>query len=469
MTTVLFPPGPKHNPWRQLLAYRRDPMGFLMRMARDHGDLVHFQMGPTHICLLNHHSDIKDVLVTHHRNFVKTPGLLQRRRRRVLRRATWLKLLLGEGLLTSEGTAHRRQRRNLQPAFHPHRIATYGAIMTDYAVRMLERWQDGEALDIGREMRRLTLSIVGKTLFGADVESEAEEMSEAFATILELQGRITMPLAVVLQKFPLPATRSFRRALDRVHAIIARSIEERQASGHDPGDLLSIILHAQHDEDGEAGLTDAQVWDHMRTFFLTGYFTTANALTWTWYVLSQHPDVEAKLHAELDLVLAGRLATMDDLKHLPYTEMVFSEVLRLYPPIWIMSRWVLNDYEIGHYVLPAKSLVLISQYVAHHSPRYFPDPFRFDPQRWTPEAKAERPMFAYFPFGGGPRQCVGEGFAWMEAMLIVATLAQRWQMRLVPGHPVDIEPQASSTLRPKYGMRMTLKRRGSLGGSEPLG
>jgi len=468
MTTSIHPPGPKRKPWGHLLAFHRDPIGFLMRIARDYGDLASFQMGPIHIWLPNHPDYIKDVLVTHHRNFSKRRQVIRRRRRKVFPRATWLKLLLGEGLLTSEGDLHRHQRRILQPAFHPQRLATYGAVMTEYAARALKRWQDGDTVNIAQEMRGLTLPIAGKALFGADVESETEEISNAFATILRLHGRITMPLAIMFRTFPLPTSQRFQRALDRLHVTISRCIHERQASGTGGDDLLSILLHAQDSEGNGCGMTDAQVRDHMRTFSLTGYFTTTNALTWTCYLLSQHPDVEAKVHAELDSVLAGKLPTVDDLKKLPYTEMVFAEVLRLYPPIWIMSRWTLNDHEIGDYIIPANSLVVISQYVTHHDPRYFPDPFRFDPQRWTPEARAERPAFAYYPFGGGPRQCIGEGFAWMEAMLILATLAQQWQMRLVPGHPVDIHPQAATTLAPRYGMPMTLKRRGSLGGSQPL-
>jgi len=433
-----------------------------MHLAREYGDLVHLQIGPTHIWLLNHPDYIKDVLVTRQRNFAKTLGFLRSPSEKALPRATWLKLLLGEGLLTSEGDVHQHQRRILQPAFHAHNLATYGAVMTQCAARTREQWQDRAALDIAQEMRRLTLTVIGRALFGADVESEAGEISQAFATIIDLHGRLTMPLAVRLQEFSLPTTRRFRKALGRLHITISRLIEERQASGTGRDDLLSLLLYAQNTGDDGGDMTDGQVWDHLRTFFLTGYFTTANALTWTWYLLSQHPDVEAKLHAELDSVLMGRLPTADDLEHLPYTHMVFAEALRLYPPIWVMPRWALNDYEAGGYVLPARSLVLISQYVMHHDPRYFPDPFRFDPQRHTPEAKTERPAYAYFPFGGGPRQCIGEGFAWTEGVLLIATLAQQWQMRLVPGHPVELQPQLSTTLQPRYGVRMILERRKSL-------
>jgi cytochrome P450 len=464
MALPLYPPGPKGKlTWLHALAFYRSPLDLLMRLAREYGDLVHLQIGPTHIWLLNHPDYIKDVLVTRHRNFVKSLGLLRSpSQKKVVPEATWLRLLLGEGLLTSEGDVHQRQRRVLQPAFHAHNLARCGAVMTQCAARTRERWRDRAALDIAQEMRRLTLTVIGKALFGADVESEAEEISQAFATIIDLNGRLTMPLAVWLQKFSLPTARRFRKALGRLHVTLARLVAERRASGADRDDLLSLLLYAQNTGGDEGGMTEAQVWDHMRTFFLTGYFTTANALTWTWYLLSQHPDVEAKLHAELDSVLMGRLPAADDLEHLQYTRMVFAEALRLYPPIWAMPRWALNDYEAGGCVVPARSLVVISQYVTHHDPRYFPDPFRFDPQRYTPEAKTERPAFAYFRFGGGPRQCIGEGFAWMEGVLLLATLAQQWQMRLVPGYPVKPQPQLSTTLRPRYGVRMTLERRKSL-------
>jgi cytochrome P450 len=234
-------------------------------------------------------------------------------------------------------------------------------------------------------------------------------------------------------------------------------IRERRASGEDRGDLLSMLLLAQDEEDNGGGMSDRQVRDEAMTLFLAGHETTANALTWTWYLVSQHPEVEEKLHAEIDAVLADRLPTADDVAQLRYTRMVLSEAIRLYPPAWAMGRRVLGDYEVPPYRIPANSLIFLSPYVMHHDPRYFPNPDAFDPQRWTAEAQVERPKFSYFPFGGGPRQCIGEGFAWMEGVLLIATLAQRWRLRLVPGHPVALQPLV--TLRPKYGMRMVAERR----------
>jgi len=429
-------------------------------MAHDYGDLVHLPIGPQHFYLLNHPEHIRDVLVTRQRNFVKAPKFLRGNGRQGSPRTTLLRLLLGEGLLTSNGDVHRHHRRLVQPAFHPHNLAAYGAVMTEAAVRAQGRWRDGEVLDIEGEMQRLTLTIVGKTLFGADLESEAEELSQAFAVILSLHDRITMPVAAWLQKLPLPPVRRFQKALGRLHATFSRLVAERRAGTLDRHDLLSLLL-ARDTAGDAAGLSDAQVQDHLRTFFLTGYFTTASALTWAWYLLAQHPEAEGKLHAELDAVLGGRLPTADDLKDLPYTQMVFAEAIRLYPPVWLIPRWTLAEYEVGGYLIPADAAILISPYVIQHDPRYFPEPFRFDPQRWLPEAKGQRPPFAYCPFGGGPRQCIGEGFAWTEGMLLIATLVQPWRLRLFPGHPVEVQARRATALQPRYGMRMIVERRTS--------
>jgi cytochrome P450 len=440
------PPGPK----RQLLggnfiAFRRAALSFLQRMAREYGDIVYFTMGPQDVFFLNHPDYIKDVLVTHHQNFIKG---------RALQRA---KRLLGEGLLTSEGDFHRRQRRLAQPSFHRQRLASYGTVMTDYGARTRARWRDGQTLDISQEMMRLTLAIVGKTLFDADVEEEAQEIGQALTEVMNLFDVMLLPFSEYLDKLPLPQTRRFQKARERLDATIYRMIDERRRSSRDRGDLLSMLLLTQ-DEEGDTGqMTDEQVRDEAMTIFLAGHETTANALTWTWYLLSQHADVEMRLHEEIDAVLASRPPTADDVPRLRYTEMVLAESIRLYPPAWAVGRLAIKDYEVGGYVVPAASLILLSPYVMQRDARYFPDPARFDPERWTPAARESRPQYSYFPFGGGPRRCIGEGFAWMEGILLIATLAQHWRLRLVPNHPV--EPHPVITLRPKHGMRMTVERR----------
>lgn len=446
MQKLMHPPGPRQSfPLSGIFAYRRGPLPFFQSLAERYGDISYFRLGPQPAFFFNHPDYIKEILVTNHQNFMK--GLALQRAKR----------LLGEGLLTSEGEFHRRQKRLAQPAFHRQRIASYAEIMTDYASKTSEGWHDGATLDISEEMMRLTLGIVGKTLFDADVVSDAQEVGEAMTVVMDLFNTITVPFFDLLQKLPLPQFRRFDNAKIRLDAIIYRLIEDRRRSGQDRGDLLSMLLLAQ-DTEGDGGqMTDEQLRDELMTIFLAGHETTANALTWTWYLLSQNPEAETKLHAEIDEVLEGRLPVFEDVARLKYTEMVLAESMRLYPPAWAIGRMALNDFEIGGYVVPKKSLVLMSQYVMHHDPRYFTEPSRFDPERWSPEARESRPQFSYFPFGGGPRRCIGEGFAWMEGILLIAALARQWQLRLEPNHPVELKPVI--TLRPKHGMRMIVTRR----------
>jgi cytochrome P450 len=451
MQTTL-PPGPKSRiPGKLLFAFRRDTLGFLQRLASEYGDISQLTVGPQRVFFINHPEYAKDVLVTSQRNFLKGRGLER------------AKLLLGNGLLTSEGEFHRRQRRLAQPAFHRERIASYGTVMAAYGARACGRWRDGATYDVAQEMMQLTLAIVGKTLFDADIEREAREIGDALTTTFELFSLAMYPFSELLDRLPLPSIIRFRRARARLDATIFRMIEERRSASLnggdlDRGDLLSMLLLAQDAEGDAGGMTDEQLRDEAMTLLVAGHETTANALSWTWYLLSEHPDVEARLHAEVDTVLAGRTPAADDVPRLPYTRMVLSESMRLYPPAWVLGRRAITDHELDGYVIPARSIVLLSQYIAHRDPRFFPQPERFDPERWTPEAQAARPKLAYFPFGAGARQCIGEQFAWMEAILVLATIAQRWRLRLVEGHPV--EPCPLITLRPRHGMRMTVHRRG---------
>ena len=440
------PGPPRRFPGGHILAMRQDPLAFLTRIAREYGDVVRFRLGPNELHLLNRPVFIRDLLVTNAGAFHKGRGLERAKR------------LLGEGLLTSEDPVHLRQRRMIQPAFHQERIAGYGGVMAEHGERLAARWKNGETRDISTEMSRLTLAIVGRTLFDADVESEADEIGEALTTAVRLFGRtLTLPFFEILDRLPLPGNRRFEKAKARIDATIARLVAERRRGPAGRTDLLSLLVSASDPEGDGQRMTDAQVRDEAVTLFLAGHETTANALTWTWYLLSQNPEAEARLHEEVDAVLQDRIPTVADLPRLAYTEMTLAESMRLYPPAWIVGRRALADYEVGGYAVPARSIVVASQWVTHRDPRYFPDPERFDPERFRPDVKAGRPKFAYFPFGGGPRVCIGEGFAWMEGVLLLATLAQRWRLRLEPGQ--EIAPAPSITLRPRRGLRMVLERR----------
>ncbi|MBZ5610782.1 MAG: cytochrome P450 [Acidobacteriia bacterium] len=441
--TAPVPRGPRNLPLvGNLPAFRARPIQFLMRMARDYGDLPYFRLGPYPVYLINHPDFVREIFVTQQANFIKS---------RALQRA---RILLGEGLLTSEGEFHRRQRRLVQPAFHRERLAAYGSVMAEYGVRLRERWKSGSTLDVADEMMRLTLAIVGKTLFSADVETEASEIGQSLTTVLKMFRVLMLPFSEYLEKLPLPSMRRFEKAQARLDSIIYGLIHERRKSGQDTGDLLSMLLLAQDDETGGAGMTDQQVRDEALTLFLAGHETTANALTWTWYLLSQNPDCERLLHEELDRVLEGRPPGVADLPNLRYTEKVLAEAMRLYPPAWAIGRMSTGPFELGGIKIAARSICIASPYVTHRDPRWFPDPERFDPERWTQEARDARPKFSYYPFGGGARICIGERFAWMEGVLLIAALAQKWKLRLDPAQRV--EPLPLITLRTKYGMRMQL-------------
>jgi cytochrome P450 len=442
-----LPPGPKSNsPLGHLVEVRRDILGFLTRVAAEFGDVAYFRIGHLRIVLLSHPDYVKEVLLTNNRNFVKG---------RPLKLAKWL---LGEGLLTSEGDFHARQSRIVQPSLHSQRLHTYGSVMTDYAVRLSDRWQAGITVDIAHEMARMATAIAGKTMFNWDVDSEvAAGIDNALNDAMALFSRVTIPFAEWLLLLPLPSTFRFYRAKAHFDSTIYRLIKERRATRHDHGDLLSMLLVAQDAEGDGTGMTDRQVRDEALTLFLTALDTVSVALTWTWYLVSQHEDVEARLHAELEQVLGGTPPTVDDLARLPYTRMVVSEALRLFPPNYAIAREALEAFSVGGYAVPAGTLILMSPYVIQRDARFFRDPSRFDPERWNPELAEKPQKFAYFPFGGGPRGCIGQSYAVQEATLVVATLAQRWRMRLAPGHPVGFRPLIN--LRPSHGMRMVLERR----------
>jgi cytochrome P450 len=424
--------------------FRSDPTGFLTVQSRL-GDVSYFRMGSQPGYFLNHPDLVRDLFVVNAHKFIKG---------RALQRA---KNLLGHGLLTSEGEFHLRQRRMIQPAFHRARIAEYTKSMVEFAERMSQGWRDGDVRDIDQEMMHLTLQIVGRTLFTANVEDDADDVGQAMTTVSKLFDFLLLPYSEWLQKLPLPQARSFNRARDTLNAVIYGIINERRRSGEDTGDLLSMLLAARDEDDG-GSMTDVQVRDEALTLFLAGHETTSNALTFTWYLLSQNPDKAAKLRKEIDRVIADRLPTIDDLPNLKYTEAVLAESMRLFPPAWAIGRLTIEEHEFGGFTIPKGALVLVSPYVAGRDPRYWQEPGEFIPERWESQSVKEAGQKnIYFPFGGGVRRCIGESFAWTEGILLLATIGRRWSLSLAPGQKIGLQPLI--TLRPKYGMRMRVEVR----------
>lgn len=449
--------------------FRRDPTGFLTKIAAL-GDISFFRMARQPAFFLNDPELIRDVLVVNHHKYHKG---------RALKRA---KALLGEGLLTNEGLEHLRQRRMIQPAFHRQRIAKYAESMVDFAEKMSNEWSDGDTRDIDREMMRLTLQIVGKTLFGADVEDDADKVGRAMTTIVELFNFLLLPFSDWLRNLPLPQSKRFRNARNTLDNIIYGMIAERRKTGSNKSDLLSMLLAARDEDDGKP-MTDEQIRDEALTLFLAGHETTANALTWTWFLLSQNPEKETKLHAELNRVLGGdatveervesatcegtlvntrvsaiRLPTIDDVPNLKYTEAVLAESMRLYPPAWAIGRLAVEPHEIRGFRIPVGALILISPYVTQRDDRYWPQPDEFIPERWeTQSIKEAGQKNIYFPFGGGVRRCIGESFAWTEGILLIATLARKWKLKLTPEQRIGLQPMI--TLRPRFGMKMKISTR----------
>ena len=446
-----YPPGLKLN--LPLYLSRRffrvgNPILLFEHLTKTYGRMAHYRVGPSDIVLVNEPDFIREILIVQAQSFIK-----ERTQKR-------MKILLGEGLITSDGENHKRQRRIAAPAFHRQRIQAYGSIMVERAAAMRDAWREGAEIDVSTEMMRLSLEVVARTLFAQEVTADILSINHEVNAIMKLYNfLIALPRAEDYLHLPIPGLMRFRRARKRLDEVVYRMIAEHRAAGVDRGDLLSMLLRSRDEEQDHAGmsqdpsgLTQEQLRDEVLTIFLAGYETVANALSWTWMLLAQNPEAEAKLHAELDRVLRGRLPTLDDLPQLRYAEMVLAESMRLYPPAWAMGRQATRDITLGPYLLPAKTFFFFSQYIIQRSAEHFPDPLRFDPERFTPERKAGRSKFVYFPFGAGSRQCIGEAFAWMEATLVLATIAQRWRLRLIPGQRLEVQPKI--TLRPKYGIRM---------------
>jgi cytochrome P450 len=443
----VFPPGLQHNLlWYAVRKFRpHDPISLFQDLADRFGDIAHYKLGPEHILFLNHPDYIREVLVVQNSNFVKE---------RTVQRT---KLLLGEGMITSEGKDHRRQRVAAQPAFHRQRIRDYAGIMVEEAINERESWHAGSTIDVSQRMMDLSLAIVSRTLFSTRLGPEAAELTAAINRIMGLYHYLVLlPAIEVLVRLRAPKVGAFAEERRRLDAVVNRMIvDHRRTRPERQGreDLLDMLI----DSEGETPNSAARLRDQVITIFLAGYETVANALTWTWYLLSQNPNAERRFHNEVDEVLMGREPNIENVGGLRYTDGVVAESMRLFPPAWAMGRRALNDFQLGPYFLPARTTLLMCQYVTHREERFFPESLRFKPERWGDATEAGMTRRAYFPFGSGGRQCIGESFAWMEAVLVLATFAQKWQLKLVPSHRV--EPQPLITLRPKYGMRMTVERR----------
>ncbi|HEU5230079.1 MAG TPA: cytochrome P450 [Ktedonobacteraceae bacterium] len=435
-----LPPGPKPQPFfGNILQFRQNQTAYLQHLQYTYGDMVTIYVGWRPSILVSNPEHIRYILTENPRNFssVQTRGDL--------------KEVLGEGLLTIEGETHRQQRRMVQPAFHRKRVESYAEDMVRFSQDLLAEWHEGDEVDISQAMQELTLRIVVKSLFSLELASKVKELGYFFAQLAEHRRKILAQLLNI--RFEAPFTEYGKRmaARRKIDTFIYQLIDQRRAEGRDTGDILSMLLVAQ---DEGYSLTNEQIRDHVMTFIGAGHETTANTLTWTFLLLSENPGPREKLIRELQTVLAGRAPTISDLPNLPYTEWVINEAMRLYPPAWVIGRYALQDFELGGYHFPAGTSFMLSQWVTHHLPEIWGDADVFRPERWNPVNGQKVPQWAYFPFGGGPRICIGMPFAQMEAKLLLATLLQRYTPRVAPGFQVELQPVV--TLRAKHGLRMIL-------------
>ncbi len=439
------PPGPPQE-WLfgNLKEFGRDRLGTLTRWAREYGDLVSARFGPRRLVFAYHPDFVEEVLVNQNRKFIKHYRLRETRR------------TLGFGLLTSEGDFWRSQRKLAQPAFHRERIAAYAQFMVESTERMLGTWSEGQVRDVQSDMMHLTLEIVAKTLFDAEIGGDTADASAAMETLMQCFLSRSGSLVTLPHWLPTPVNLRVERAIRRLERILFGIITQRRESGEDRGDLLSMLLHAQDEESGRK-MTDRQLRDEAMTLFMAGHETTANTMAWAWFLMGGHPEAEARLHAELDEVLEGRLPTLADLPRLSYAESIVTETLRLYPAGWMIGREAIEPVELGGYRIPTGTTVFMSPWVVHRDPRWFDEPDVFRPERWHGGLIQRIHRYAYFPFGGGPRICIGNQFALMEATLILATVAQKYRLSLAPD--AAVAPLATMTLRPAHGVKVVLSAR----------
>jgi len=425
--------------------FNRDSLGFIERAQRDYGDTVWMRFLYVPALFLYHPNEIEYVLAMNAKNFRKSMSL----------RSNFFQRLVGNGLLTSEGEEWKRQRRLTSPAFHRQRIAAYADTMVDYTKRLTGNWREDEMRDMHREMMRLTLEIVVRCLFSADVSNDVDDVGATLGELVKPFASQATLKWILNNRLPTPYHIRFHQLAKKIDNVVYRIIAERHASRTDTGDLLSTLLAAR-DEDG-SHMSDRQLRDEVMTLFLAGHETTALTLAWSWYLLGKDSEIEKKFHAELDEVLGDRDPTFADLPQLKYTEKIAKESMRLYPPAYGLGREAINDCEIGGYRVPAGTQVFMFQWVTQRDARFFDDPSACKPERWTEEFEAQLPKYAYFPFGGGPRACIGASFAMMELILVLATIGQKFRLQLDFDHPVEIYPAMS--LRPKGGVRVVVRSR----------
>ncbi|HUB67192.1 MAG TPA: cytochrome P450 [Candidatus Methylacidiphilales bacterium] len=439
-------PGPRELPFVGSVYGRfRSPLAFFESLKRDHGDAARFRLFNERFVLFSDPALVNEVLLTKQDSFRKGRALEGARH------------FLGNSLLVSEGEEHTQQRRLIQPAFHRGRIAGYAEAMAKLARQWTDGRREGEELDLAVEMNRLTLAVVGETLFGSQVDADAHAVAESLTVVIENFSRMLLPFWKLTQRLPTSANRRLREAQRRLDATVFRLISARRREGRDYGDLLSMLLAAEDAENPQKRLTDSEVRDQTMTLFLAGHETTANALAWTWHLLARHEEARARMKMEIETALGpDRLPDLDDTARLPYTRTVLSESMRLFPPVWVIGRRALEDVTIGEYEVPRRTIVIASQYVIHRDERFWPQAGEFRPERWLDEkAQAARPKFAYFPFGGGARICIGDAFAWAEGIILLSVIARRWRFEATPGHIPGLNPTV--TLRPKNGLKMIVR------------
>lgn len=449
MSTTMNPiPGPKGLPFSgNLFAFRKDPLGFLTKVQREYGDVVYIRFGPSrHVYLISDPEQIKDILLTKQHAFHKAKGLQT------------AKAVVGEGILTSEGEKHMRQRRLLQPSFRKDRIGQYAEAMVDYTEHMLQTWRPGETRIVTEDMMQLTLDIITHTMFGTGITSGINEIGHAIEVGMKYVSHKASSFLDIPESIPTKSNVEFKRSAQTLDRVIFNIIEERRKKPDaNREDLLSMLLKARDEETG-TGMSDKQVRDEVMTIFLAGHETTANTLSWTWYLLSQNPEAEQKFHEELDRVLGGRRPTHDDIDQLKYTRQIVWESMRVYPAVWAVNRQVVKEVEIGGRLYKPGDTLMMSQFVMHRNPKYYEEADRFLPERFEGDLLKQIPQFGYFPFGGGPRVCIGNHFALMEATLLLATIGSRYKLRLAPDHH-EVRPEPLVTLRPKNGLKMVVTAR----------